>query len=98
MKNFALIGTAGFVAPRHLKAIHSTGNRLIAAADPHDAVGILDSFFRDTRFFTDMIYRFHGYVAHAHIEYIQHPLLCVPLVIKRKGLAEKDTILIAEIN
>ena len=49
MKNFAIVGAAGFVAPRHLKAIHDTGNRLLAAADPHDAVGVLDRFFSDAR-------------------------------------------------
>jgi UDP-N-acetyl-2-amino-2-deoxyglucuronate dehydrogenase len=61
MKNFALIGASGFVAPRHLKAIRTTGNRLIAAVDPHDSVGILDSFFWDTRFFTE-IERFDRYL------------------------------------
>lgn len=54
MKNFALIGAAGFIAPRHLKAIHDTGNRLVAAADPHDAAGILDRFFPNARFFTEI--------------------------------------------
>ncbi len=54
MKNFALIGAAGFVAPRHLKAIHDTGNNLVAAVDPHDCVGRLDSFFPDARFFTEI--------------------------------------------
>lgn len=54
MKNFAITGVAGFVAPRHLQAIHDTGNRLVAAADPHDAAGILDRFFPDTRFFTEI--------------------------------------------
>ena len=53
MKNFALIGAAGFVAPRHMKAIRDTGNRLVAALDPHDNVGILDSYFPDTDFFTE---------------------------------------------
>ena len=53
MKNFALIGAAGYVAPRHLKAIKDTGNRLIAAVDPHDNVGILDGYFPETRFFTE---------------------------------------------
>ncbi len=52
--NFALIGAAGFVAPRHLKAIHDTGNRLIAAVDPHDAVGVLDRYAFDVRFFTEI--------------------------------------------
>ena len=54
MKNFALIGVAGFVAPRHLKAIHDTGNRLLAAVDPHDAAGVLDRFFPEARFFTEI--------------------------------------------
>jgi UDP-N-acetyl-2-amino-2-deoxyglucuronate dehydrogenase len=52
-KNFAVTGVAGFVAPRHLKAIHDTGNRVIAAVDPHDAVGLLDRFGFDVRFFTE---------------------------------------------
>ena len=53
MKDFALIGVAGFVAPRHLKAIKETGNNLIAALDRHDNVGILDSYFPDANFFTE---------------------------------------------
>jgi UDP-N-acetyl-2-amino-2-deoxyglucuronate dehydrogenase len=53
MKNFAITGVAGFVAPRHLKAIVETGNRLVAAIDPHDAVGILDRYSFDVRFFTE---------------------------------------------
>ena len=52
--NFAITGVAGFVAPRHLEAIRATGNRLVAAADPHDAVGILDRFGFDVRFFTEI--------------------------------------------
>lgn len=54
MVNFALIGTAGYIAPRHLKAIRDTGNKLIAAVDPHDSVGLLDSFSFETRFFTEI--------------------------------------------
>src|SRR5688572_21153992 len=53
MKNFALIGAAGFIAPRHLKAIKDTGNNLLAALDKHDNVGILDSYFPNTHFFTE---------------------------------------------
>ena len=53
LKNFALTGAAGYVAPRHLKAIRDTGNRLVAAVDPHDSVGILDSYFPDVAFFTE---------------------------------------------
>lgn len=52
-KNFAMTGVAGFVAARHLKAIHDTGNRLVAAVDPHDAVGVLDRYAFDVRFFTE---------------------------------------------
>jgi UDP-N-acetyl-2-amino-2-deoxyglucuronate dehydrogenase len=51
--NFALIGTAGYIAPRHLKAIKDTGNILRAALDPHDSVGILDQYFPETEFFTE---------------------------------------------
>ena len=53
MKNFAITGVAGFVAPRHLEAIKATGNRLVAAMDPHDAVGVLDRYGYDVRFFTE---------------------------------------------
>ncbi len=53
MKNFALIGAGGFVAPRHLKAIHDTGNRLLAATDPNDSVGVLDKYFPQARFFPE---------------------------------------------
>ncbi len=53
MKNFALIGAAGYIAPRHLQAIKDTGNNLIAALDPFDSVGILDSFFPKADFFVE---------------------------------------------
>ena len=62
MKNFALIGVAGFVAPRHLRAIHDTGNRLVAACDLSDSVGIMDSVALDAEFFTDFE-RLSHYVA-----------------------------------
>jgi len=54
MKNFALTGLAGYIAPRHLHAIKDTGNRLVAAIDPHDSVGIIDSYFPDASFFTEV--------------------------------------------
>src|SRR3989442_2119271 len=54
MRNFALTGVAGFVAPRHLQAIKDTGNRLVAAVDPHDNVGVLDRYSFDVRFFTEI--------------------------------------------
>ena len=53
MKNFALIGAGGYIAPRHMKAIKDTGNNLIAALDKHDSVGILDSYFPEADFFTE---------------------------------------------
>ncbi|HCJ52899.1 MAG: oxidoreductase [Candidatus Kerfeldbacteria bacterium RIFCSPLOWO2_01_FULL_48_11] len=52
-KNFAMTGVAGYIAPRHLQAIKDTGNQLIAALDPQDSVGILDSYFGDVAFFTE---------------------------------------------
>ncbi len=54
MKNFAITGVAGYIAPRHLEAIHNTGNKLIAACDPHDSVGILDRYSQNVRFFTEI--------------------------------------------
>jgi UDP-N-acetyl-2-amino-2-deoxyglucuronate dehydrogenase len=53
MKNFALIGAAGFVAPRHMKAIKDTGNNLVAALDKFDSVGIIDSYFPNADFFVE---------------------------------------------
>lgn len=53
MKNFALIGAAGFIAPRHLKAIKDTKNNLVAALDKFDSVGIMDSYFPNADFFTE---------------------------------------------
>lgn len=52
-RNFALIGVAGYIAPRHLSAIRETGNRLIAALDKSDSAGILDNFFQEAAFFTE---------------------------------------------
>ncbi len=53
MKNFALIGAAGYIAPRHLQAIKDTGNNLVAALDRFDSVGIMDSYFPKADFFTE---------------------------------------------
>ncbi|MGC6429205.1 MAG: Gfo/Idh/MocA family protein [Flavobacteriales bacterium] len=53
MKNFALIGAAGYIATRHMKAIKDTGNNLIAALDRFDSVGIIDSYFPNAHFFTE---------------------------------------------
>lgn len=53
MKKFALIGASGYIAPRHMKAIKETGNDLVAAMDKFDSVGIIDSYFPNTQFFTE---------------------------------------------
>ena len=52
-KTFAMIGAAGFVAPRHLRAIKDTGGHLMAAMDRSDSVGVIDSYFPDAHFFTE---------------------------------------------
>lgn len=53
MKHFALIGAAGFIATRHMRAIRDTGNTIVCALDPFDSVGVLDSYFPDADFFTE---------------------------------------------
>ena len=53
MKSFALIGAAGYIAPRHMKAIKETGNKLVAALDKNDSVGVIDSHFPEADFFTE---------------------------------------------
>lgn len=51
--NFALIGAAGYIAPRHMKAIHDTGNNLVAALDKNDSVGVIDRYFPNADFFLE---------------------------------------------
>lgn len=53
MKNFAIIGAAGYIAPRHLQAVKDTGNTVLAALDKFDSVGIMDSYFPNADFFTE---------------------------------------------
>ena len=80
MKNFGLIGASGYIAPRHLKAIKETGNNLLAALDPFDSVGIMDSFFPDAAFFTEPE-RFDRHLdkmrrsGNGHIDYVS---ICSP--------------------
>lgn len=62
MKNFALIGAAGYIAPRHMRAIKDTGNVLVSAYDVNDSVGIIDSISPNSEFFT----QFERFVEHAH--------------------------------
>ncbi|MCB0334486.1 MAG: Gfo/Idh/MocA family oxidoreductase, partial [Bdellovibrionales bacterium] len=52
-RNFALIGAAGYIAPRHLQAIKDVGGNLVAAVDPHDSVGVLDSYFPSADYFIE---------------------------------------------
>ena len=70
-RKFALIGAAGFVAPRHRRAIRDTGNELVAALDKSDSVGIIDSYFPDTAFFTEFE-RFDRHVEKLRRERRQH--------------------------
>ena len=53
VRNFSITGVGGYVAPRHLKAIKDTGNLLVAALDPHDAVGVLDQYFDEVAYFKE---------------------------------------------
>jgi UDP-N-acetyl-2-amino-2-deoxyglucuronate dehydrogenase len=53
MKNFAIIGSGGFVAPKHMKAIKDTGNVLLASVDKHDSVGVMDNYFPNSSFFVE---------------------------------------------
>lgn len=79
MKNFAIIGVGGYVAPRHLRAIKDTGNNLLAAHDACDSVGILDSYFPETFFFTEqeLFDRHCSKIKNAggHIDYVS---VCTP--------------------
>lgn len=79
-KNFALIGAAGYIAPRHMKAIKETGNELVAALDPNDSVGIIDSFFPNANFFTEFE-RFDRFIDKYHREHdkrIEYIGICSP--------------------
>lgn len=79
MKNFALIGAAGFIAPRHLKAIKETNNRLVAALDKFDSVGVMDSYFPDASFFVEFE-RFDRHLEKLHRrgEAIDYLSICSP--------------------
>lgn len=79
MKNFALIGAAGYIAPRHLKAIKETGNNLLVAMDVNDSVGIMDSHFPDAEFFTEFE-EFSAYVEDQKLQgnKIDYVAICSP--------------------
>jgi UDP-N-acetyl-2-amino-2-deoxyglucuronate dehydrogenase len=80
MKNFALIGASGYIAPRHMKAIKETNNNLVAALDKFDSVGIIDSYFPNADFFTEFE-RFDRHISkikfekNAKLDYVS---ICTP--------------------
>ena len=81
MKNFALLGLAGYIAPRHLKAIKETENNLSVALDKNDTAGIIDSYFPNADFFTEPerferhIYRVQSDENKSSIDYFS---ICTP--------------------
>ncbi|MFH2043945.1 MAG: Gfo/Idh/MocA family oxidoreductase [Pseudomonadota bacterium] len=105
-KHFALIGAAGYIAPQHMKAILDTGNKLVAAIDPKDSVGVIDSYFPEAAFFTE----FERFDRHAEKQRqkkeqpIQYVSICSPnylhdahirfaLRIKADAICEKPLVL-----
>lgn len=74
MKKFVLIGAAGFVAPRHMKAIKEVGGELIACLDPHDSVGILDSYFPNCQYFREFE-RFDRFCSNEEVDFVS---ICSP--------------------
>ena len=70
MKNFALIGASGYIAPRHMKAIKETDNNLVAALDKFDSVGIIDSYFPKADFFTEFE-RFDRHISKLKFEFFK---------------------------
>jgi len=80
MKNFALIGASGYIAPRHMKAIKDTNNNLVAALDKFDSVGIIDSYFPNADFFVEFE-RFDRHIAKLQFEKkmnLDYVSICTP--------------------
>jgi UDP-N-acetyl-2-amino-2-deoxyglucuronate dehydrogenase len=80
LKNFALIGAAGYIAPRHMKAMKETGNELVAALDPNDSVGIIDGYFPEAHFFKEFE-RFDRHIdklRRKHGQQIDYVSICSP--------------------
>ena len=78
-KTFALLGAAGFVAPRHMDAIKHIGGELVAAMDPHDSVGILDTYFPGCQFFTDFgRFERHLYKLKREDHPVDYLVICTP--------------------
>jgi len=74
MKKYVLLGGAGYVAPKHMRAIKETGGDLLAILDPHDSVGILDSYFPKCKYFNEFE-RFDRYCSKQDIDYT---VICSP--------------------
>jgi UDP-N-acetyl-2-amino-2-deoxyglucuronate dehydrogenase len=74
MTTYALIGAAGYIAPRHMKAIKDTGGTLVAAMDIHDSVGILDQYFPECDFFTEL----EIFMRYLHNHPVDYLVVCTP--------------------
>jgi len=105
VKRFALTGAAGYIAPRHMKAVKDSGNTLIAALDPFDSVGVIDSYFPQAEFFTEPEAfeafleeaRAAGagadYVSIAAPNYLHYPQIRMALRLGADALSEKPLVL-----
>jgi UDP-N-acetyl-2-amino-2-deoxyglucuronate dehydrogenase len=105
MKNFALIGAAGYIAPRHMRAIKDTGNHLSVAYDVNDSVGIIDSISPQSAFFTEFE-RFYehaqclrrspenalDYVSICSPNYLHHPHIAAGLRLGADVICEKPLV------
>lgn len=105
MKNFALIGAAGYIAPRHMRAIKDTGNNLAVAYDINDSVGIIDSISPESEFFTEFE-RFYehaqqlkreeltalNYVSICSPNYLHHPHISAGLRLDTDVICEKPLV------
>jgi UDP-N-acetyl-2-amino-2-deoxyglucuronate dehydrogenase len=79
MKTYALIGAAGYIAPRHMRAMADTGGKLVVAYDPNDSVGIMDSHFPDAEFFTEFeLFDRHAEMLRRRGSKIDYMAICSP--------------------
>jgi len=92
VKNFALLGAGGYIAPRHLKAIRDTGNQLIAAVDPFDSVGILDRYFHNVKFFRDHPERKADYLSICTPNYLHDAHCRLALRLGANAICEKPLV------
>lgn len=104
-KNFALMGASGYIAPRHMKAIKETNNELVAAYDPYDGIGIIDSYFPNAYFFTEfeLFYNFINefnknntkidYISIATPNYLHEPHIKFALLNGADAICEKPLVI-----